>query len=46
MDKYVEKANYTLDVLADLIENKPNKLEYEGKFRNEDIIYRLNHIKV
>ena len=27
MDKYVEKANYTLDVLADLIENKPKNLE-------------------
>ena len=33
MDKYVEKANYTLDVLADLIENKPKKLEYEGKIK-------------
>lgn len=33
MDKYVEKANYTLDVLADLIENKPKNLEYEGKIK-------------
>jgi ethanolamine utilization protein EutJ len=33
MDKYVEKANYTLDVLADLIENKPKNLEYEGEIK-------------
>jgi len=33
MDKYVEKANYTLDLLADLIENRPNKLEYNGKIK-------------
>ncbi|MFW6001326.1 MAG: ethanolamine utilization protein EutJ [Halanaerobium sp.] len=33
MDKYVEKANYTLDVLADLIENKPKNIEYQGKIK-------------
>ena len=33
MDKYVEKANYTLDTLANLIENKPKNLEYEGEIK-------------
>jgi ethanolamine utilization protein EutJ len=33
MDKYVEKANYTLDILADLIENKPKNLDYEGEIK-------------
>ncbi len=33
MDKFVEKANYTLDLLADLIKNKPKNLAYEGKIK-------------
>jgi ethanolamine utilization protein EutJ len=33
MDKYVEKANYTLNVLADLIENKPENIDYQGKIK-------------
>ena len=33
MDKYVEKANKTLDKLADLIENKPESLDYQGKIK-------------
>ncbi len=33
MDKYVEKANYTLDILANLIENKPKNLDYEGEIK-------------
>ena len=33
MDKYVEKANYTLNVLAELIEKKQKNLEYKGKIK-------------
>jgi len=33
MDKYVEKANKTLDILANLIKNKPDKLDYQGEIK-------------
>ncbi|MFP4020603.1 MAG: ethanolamine utilization protein EutJ [Halanaerobium sp.] len=33
MDKYVEKANYTLDLLAELIEKKQKNIEYKGKIK-------------
>ncbi|ADQ14435.1 ethanolamine utilization protein EutJ [Halanaerobium hydrogeniformans] len=33
MDKYVEKANMTLDILAGLIDDKPESLDYQGKIK-------------
>lgn len=33
MDKYVEKANKTLDHLAGLIDNKPESIDYQGKLK-------------
>ncbi|MCC3144147.1 ethanolamine utilization protein EutJ [Halanaerobium sp. Z-7514] len=33
MDKYVEKANKTLDHLAGLIDDKPESLDYQGKLK-------------
>ena len=33
MDKYVEKANYSLNVLAELIEKKQKHVEYKGKIK-------------
>lgn len=39
------KADYSWGMLSDAIKNV-EKLEYEGKFRNETISYRLNHIKI
>jgi len=33
MDKYVEKANYSLNVLAELIEKKQKYVEYKGKIK-------------
>ena len=39
------KADYSWGMLSDSIKSV-EKLEYEGKFRNEDIVYRLNHIRI
>lgn len=39
------QASYNYENLYNYIKNVEHK-EYEGKFRNKDIIYQLNHIEV